>query len=420
MSMNKVTRRGFLTQGSAAAVGAAALIARRAHGANERIGIGIIGAGGRGTHLMGQIRGQAAEQNVQITAVCDVWAPNRQRAANAVKQWVGREPHQVSRFQELLALSDVDAVVIATPDFAHTPILIAALKAGKDAYVEKPMSIDVDNANKALDLARERKRVVQVGTQYRSDGSYRAIAKVLAVGQLGQVSRITAEANFNQARWNRDVSDCKEKDVDWKAYLLGLRRRPFDASLLRRWHFYRECTNGLAGLWMSHYVDAVHLMTGAKYPRSVVAHGNVYVWKDGRQHCDTFHALLDYPEGFLLSWSMGLANSAGTHFTVYGTKGSIEIGDAHMTPNRLMLSADGGESGSNIKTRKIQADPPAGGDPIQSHMANWLECLRSRERPNADIQYGHQHAIATIMAAEALHTGRRQRYDHKRRKVRPG
>ncbi|KPL09745.1 hypothetical protein AMJ85_06140 [candidate division BRC1 bacterium SM23_51] len=410
-----MSRRKFLARssGGATILGLGALGAQRAQGANERLSIGIIGAGGRGSALMTEIRGQAKKHNAEITAVCDVWKVNLGQAATKVKGWFGREPRQFTRFDELLALADIDAVVVATPDFAHTPVMIAALRAGKDVYVEKPMSLEVAAANEALDLARAKNRVVQVGTQYRSDGGYRAAAKVLATGVLGHISRVSASANFNHARWQRGFDDCKESDVDWEGYLFNRPKRPFDARLLRRWHFYRDFTNGLSGLWMSHYVDAVHLLTGAKYPASAVAHGNTYVWKDGREHCDTFRALLDYPEGFLMDWGMGLANSAGTRFAVYGTRGTLDVGTDYVNPNNLTISPAGGAGKPEIETTKIKPEPS------QSHMGNWLECIRTRQRPNADIQYGHQHAIATIMAAAALHTGRRQTYDSEKREVRP-
>lgn len=416
MAKHTISRRRFFarTSSGAAALGLTALAAQRAYGANERLSIGIIGTGGRGLQHMSELRKLAKKHNAEITAVCDVWKVNLRQAAAKVKDWFGKEPRQSSRFGELLALADIDAVVVATPDFAHTPVMIAALKAGKDVYVEKPMSLEVAAANEALDLARSEGRVVQVGTQYRSDGGYRAAAKVLATGVLGHISRVSASANFNHARWARSLGDCKESDVDWDAYLLNRPKRAFDPSLLRRWHFYREFTNGLSGLWMSHYVDTVHLLTGAKYPASAVAHGNIYVWKDGREHCDTFHALFDYPEGFLMDWGMGLANSAGTHFAIYGTTGTLDVGDNYVNPNTLTISPDGGAGDTKIETRKITPEPS------ESHMGNWLECIRTRRRPNADIQYGHQHAIATIMAAAALHTGRRQKYDRAKREVRAG
>jgi predicted dehydrogenase len=137
-----------------------------------------------------------------------------------------------------------------------------------------------------------------------------------------------------------------------------------------------------------------------------VAHGGVYVWKDGRDTSDTFHALLEYPEGFLFDWGMGLGNSAGVHFTIHGTKGTMDL-------EQWTVSPAGGRDSS------IQRGPiPSEAD--RSHMGNWLGCLRSRKRPNADIEFGHQHAVATIMAAEALWTGRRQTYDRMTRSITAG
>jgi predicted dehydrogenase len=394
-----MNRRTFLKQGSAgvAALGAGVWIARGQASPNGRLGIGMIGVGTRGSDHLNDILRLADKHNVHVAAICDVWAKNRQAAVATVQQRTNQEPKQFSRFADLLALREVDAVIIATPDFSHAPILLAALKANKDVYVEKPMTLDIQSANEALDLARARQRIVQAGTQHRSEAPYRGAAKLLATGVLGHISRVSVAMNFNEARWARDYSDCQAADVDWDAYLLGLPKRSFDAKLLRRWHFYQECTNGLAGLWMTHYADAICLLTGAKYPSSAVAHGGIYVWKDGREHTDTFHALLDYPEGFLFDWAMGLANSAGTHFTVHGTKGTADC-------DKWTISPAGGVN-TTVQAGPI---PP---DPGPSHMDNWLTCLRTRQLPNADIQFGHQHVVATVMAAAALHTGQRQKFD---------
>jgi predicted dehydrogenase len=413
MSERTLTRRKFLarTTTSAALLGASALVSQRDYGANERLSIGLIGVGGRCEAHLAEIRALSKKMNVEITAVCDVWKVNLARAAATVKIGFGREPRQFTRFGDLVALKDVDAVVIATPDYAHTPIMIAALKAGKDVYVEKPMGMDVGEVNEALDLARANNRIVQAGTQYRSNGGYKAAAKTVAEGVLGKINRITASGNFYEPRWNRKFDDCKEEDVDWEAFLFNRPTRPFDPSLLRRWHFYRDFTNGLSGLWMSHYVDAVHIVTGAKYPASAVSNGGVYVWKDGREHTDTFHTVMEYPEGFLWDWGMSLGNGSGNFFRIHGTEGTLEISTGHAEPNSLTLSPEGGSRDSKIQTTKIKPEPS------QSHVANWLECIRSRQRPNADIQYGHQHAIATIMAALALESGRRQKYDPEQLKV---
>jgi predicted dehydrogenase len=343
---------------------------------------------------------------VAVTALCDVWRRNREAAAVRVKQGLGAEPKQFTRFPELLAWPEVEAVVIATPDFSHAPILLAALGAGKDVYVEKPMTIDIPSANRALDLARARKRVVQAGTQRRSDGHFVAAARMLAGGAIGKINRISAAMNVNAARWLRRFEDCRESDVDWAAFLCGLPERRFDARLLRCWQLFRETTNGIPGLWMTHYADAVNLLAGSTYPRAAVSLGGNFVWKDGREHADTFQTLVEFPEEFILNWSMGLGNAAGIHFTVHGTKGTLDA-------EKWTCSNEGaaGVNAGNISSTRIAAERTVG------HMENWLQCLRSRARPAADIQFGHQHVVTTVMCAAALATGRKQIWNATKREM---
>lgn len=407
MAKTSLSRRGFLAT-SGLAVGTGLLMSRTAFGANDRIRIGLIGTGDRcrGAHIP-DIGKMGKEHNVEMTAVCDVWKPNREAAAAHVEKLSGKKPFQTSRFGELLARDDVDAVVITTPDFAHTPIMIEALKAGKDVYVEKPMSITIEEAAEAFDLARKNERVVQVGTQRRSEGRWKAANKLIASGQLGPISRISAANCFNHPRWARDFSDCKQEDVDWDAYLFNRPKVPFDARLLRRWHLYKMCTNGISGLWMTHLIDAAHLVMGSTYPNSAVALGGIYVWKDGREHTDVFHALLDYPEGYLFDWCMSLTNAAGTHYTVHGLNGTIDL-------EKDTYSGEGGAEGKQVAAGKLESVPD------ENHMANWFDCIRSRKRPNADIEFGFQHSVATVMAANALETGQRMRYDREKRKAYAG
>ena len=431
------TRRRFLEQAAAGAAAFGAIASARAQGANERIQIGAVGCGGRGSSLMAQVMGLAKKHNVEITAVCDVWRPSLRRVAARVKQAFGKEPRQFTRFGELMALKDVDAVLIATPDYAHTPVMIAALEADKDVYVEKPMSLEIPLANKALDLARARKRVVQVGTQRRSEGKWHAAHKELATGILGNVTLIDSANHFSpHARWARPYANCKKEDVDWEAFLFNRPKRAFDPKLLRRWHHFKEFTNGLSGLWMAHLVDAMHMIMGASYPRSAAAHGGIYQWRDGREHCDLFRALIDYPpgplspNGFLYTWSMCLNNGAGTHYTIHGTLGSVDMYGTLVTRQKVYdakgkaatrsvaLGAQTITRMGGLRTSKVETKRLPGGAGA-NHMANWLECLRSRKRPNADIQFGHQHAVATILAAAALHQGKRMTYDPATRAMGP-
>ena len=402
-------RRQFLkTAAVAAAAAGVGVWTSQAQGSvNSRINLGMIGTGDRAQAHLSDILAVADKHNVRVAAVCDVWQKNLNVAAAKVKAKSGVEPQKFTRFGEVLASKDVDAVVIATPDASHAPILIAALQAGKDVYVEKPMCIDVPSANKALDLARANHRVVQVGTQKRSDGHFIAAAKELQSGAIGKINRVSAGMFVNAARWARPYDDCKQADVDWEAFLFNQRKKiPFDPKRLRRWQLYRMTSNGLAGLWMTHYADSVHMLTGAKYPTHVVALGGKYVWKEDREHADTFHALLDYPEGFLFSWCMGLGNSAGIHYTVSGTQGTLDA-------EKGLLSSEGGV-GKTFEPRTIKPVPTA------SHMENWFDCLRSRQLPTADIQYGHQHVVATVMSATAFETGKRQKYDPVKRAISAG
>ncbi len=401
MSTSGSTRREFVVRSvtGAAALGASSLAGRAAPGANDRIQIGVIGCGGRGTHLTQEIANLQAQHNVRVTAVCDVWDVNLEKAVANVQDKFSDKPRAFTRFGDLLALDEVDAVVIATPDFAHTPIMIEALKANKDVYVEKPMALKLENAREALRLARARSRVVQVGTQRRSDGKYLSAGATIQKGPLGHISKVTASVNVNHARWLRDPSDCKKDDVDWDAYLFNVEEKvPFNPSLLRRWHLFKMCTNGLSGLWMSHFADAINILLGTTYPTTAVAHGGTYVWKEEREHCDTFHALIEYPEELLFSWSMNLANGYGGEFLIKGRDGTFDV-------EKMKFLPSGGPKDKEIVNTPIEK---VEGD---SHMGNWLTCLRTRKRPNADIEYGLQHTVATIMTADALHTGARQRYD---------
>ena len=405
MADTSLSRRHFLAATGAAVT--AGLVSRTAAGANDRIRVGMIGTGGRcGSHI-GELGKLRDSHNVDIVAVCDVWKPNRESSAARVEKLFEAKPFQTSRFGELLARNDVDAVVIATPDFAHTPIMIEALKAGKNVYVEKPMSLTVEEASEALDLARKNERIVQVGTQRRSEGRWEAARQLRESGQLGPITRVSAANCFNHARWARNFDDCKQEDVDWDAYLFNREKVPFDPKLLRRWHFYKMCTNGLSGLWMAHLIDACHKAMDASYPNSAVALGGIYFWKDGREHSDNFHALLDYPEGFLFDWCMSLTNSLPTHYRIHGRYGTMDM-------EKCTWSGEGGDPGKPVAGGKLDTVPDA------NHMANWLDCIRSRQLPTADIQYGHQHAVATIMAAQALHTGQRVRYDREKRTIYAG
>jgi len=399
-------RRQFLKR-VALGIGSFIFLSESSKGANERIGIGIIGAGGRGQDLMREVYVNAKDMNAKVVAICDVWRLNRESAVAKAKEWFGIEPRSTSDYQELLSWDEVDAVIIATPDFSHARILVDSVRAGKDAYCEKPLANTLQEAKEALKAVNETKRIVQVGTQRRSDGYHKSAVEVVRSGVLGKISRIVISFNFNHPRWRRDAKVVREEDVDWKRFLMHLPYRPFDPVRFLCWQLYREFSTGIPGLWMSHFIDVVHWFTDDHFPKSAVSHGGIYVWNDGREHADTFHSLLDYPSGFLVSFSMSLCNSAGNTFTIHGTNGTLDC-------MRWRLSGEGGAGAKKIQ-EEIQLKPKES----ISHVRNWVECIRNRTTPNAPIEAGYAHSVACILAAQAYWTGKRWYYDAQKQEMYP-
>jgi predicted dehydrogenase len=349
---------------------------------------------------MSNFHGVAEESNAEITAVCDIWAKNLDRGAKQVQEWWGKEPRKCRHLDEILALKDLDGLIVATADFQHAKMLAQTVRAGKDIYCEKPMANDLHDGKDALKAVEETGRIVQIGTQRRSEGIWPAAAEMIRSGILGTISKVECEWNYFGPRWRRDdVDEVKEQDTDWKAFLMGKKYRPWDPHQYMEWRLYKDFSGGIPDQWMSHIIDVVHLLTGEQFPKSVVAHGGTYVWKDGRENGDTFHALLEYPKGFLVSYSTKFGNSAGDGMKIYGTNGTLDC-------NTWKITGEGGGGDGKIK-EEIVIQP----QPNVSHMKNWLDCVRSRKPTNADIHAGYSHALAIIMATRALHSGKKVSYD---------
>jgi len=401
-----LNRRQFLRRSSFGFTAGLLLPKLRAAGANDRIGIGMIGCGTRGRHLFTQLARNRKKCNITVAAVCDVWRVARERMADQVEERFGRRPKCFSRYQELLELLDVDGVTIATPDFVHSPILSAAARAGKDAYCEKPMAMTLEQANDALAVVRQERRVVQIGTQRRSSEQFRAAAALIASGVLGRLVEIETGWHDDKPRWERRVDDWKAADVDWPAFLGELPARPFDPRRLVCWQLYRDYSLGPVGLLGSHLIDVATWFAGDPYPRSAVAHGGTFTWTE-REQPDLIECLYEFPSGFLLRYSTRLANSRHQpEATFYGTRGIFDTDSWQARP-------DGG--GEERLAAPVDVEPPPEG---VGHLRNWLDCLRSREDPNATVEMGHAHSVAAILANRALWSGRKQLYDAERREIR--
>lgn len=357
---------------------------------SDRIRLGLIGAGGRARDLVREVR--MARENAHIIAVCDVWRVNREAMAAQLARDFDAPPRQTTRYQELLAMRDVDAVLIATPDMTHPRILADAIAAGKDVYVEKPFAVDFAEGKMAYKAVKSSNRVVQVGTQRRSDAGFIGAAKAVQGGAIGKVTRVSMDYHFQSPRWRKDISNVRAEDVDWEAFQFGGKiSGGFDARKLREWQLFRETTSGISGLWLCHLIDLAAWYLNDPYPRHAMTMGGVYLYKDGRQTSDVYQTMIEYTD-CLVTFAMSLTNPDGGRNLWFGTKGTMDA-------EGLRITAAGA------------ATPIERAPDVESHMANFLRCVRSRQTPRASVEAGFSHAVAGCMAAVSLETGRRVRFD---------
>jgi len=414
MQKREITRRKFLGASAAGAVllSAGMLTPQSVLGANDMIRIGVIGVGDRMGSLMGSIQKLSKDMNCRITGVCDIYTVNRDKAVQKITEWYGTAPKVYARHEDMLADNDIDAVIIATPDFTHSTLLQHAIKAGKHTYCEKPTANTLEDANAVLAVAEAHPEViVQVGTQRRSESDHYAANDFIKTGGLGTISRVDVVWNYFGPRWQRKDSDgVKAADVDWKQFTLGRDKRPFDSRLFREWRLWRPFSTGIPCQWMSHLTDAVHMVTGTKYPKSCVAQGGVFIWKDGRENADMVQALYEYPEGFILNYSTSFGTDTGNMLRVCGTKGALYSGE--FDDKGWRANGDGG--GKDIR---LKEEVPIKGEKMSGHMENWIESIRAGKQPRATVQHGYEHSIALIMAVRAMDTGKKQFFDPEKRMI---
>jgi predicted dehydrogenase len=427
-SRKRIDRRSFLA-GSAALIGGAAIAPtassyNRILGANARISLAHIGPGNRGQELTWIVAQHRTRHNVEMTAVCDLWRLHRERAVTENTHHYGRSPRSYQYLEDVLALQDIDAVIISTPEHSHSPILKMAVEAGKDAYVEKPMGNVLAEAKAARDAAKRNKRIVQVGTQHRSEPYPQAAHDVVQSGTLGDVSKIEIVWNYHGPRWRglEETKQIREQDTDWRKWLMTKPYRPFDPQVYCEFRLYKEFSSGIADQWMSHATDLVHWFMNDNFPRSVVAHGGIFAWHDGRENADTFQALLEYPKGFLVSYSTSFGNDAPSFTRYMGKKATLINDGGEGSPRYSVVEEKGNHEGNpNIDEQRASKHvllpgettlPPMGIDDLTlDHMANWFESLRSRQQPRCTVDEGFAHSVACIMAAQSYWSGRKQYWD---------
>lgn len=441
-----VSRRHFLMQSAkatagiyAASLGFSAKSYANIIGANDRIRLGVVGFSDRFRQaLFPSFLNHYKELNFDIVGVSDIWKLRREAGQAFLKEMLGHDVRACVNNDELYRIKDMDGVIVSTADFQHALHAIEAVKAGKDAYVEKPFAETMEDNINALTIIKASNQIIQVGSQRRSGGNYAAAAEFIQSGKFGPITMVELTWNLNQpGRWRRPdlVAKCKQEDTDWKRFLMN---RPFEAWDPRKYLEYRlfwPYSSGIPGQWMSHQIDTVHWFSGFKFPRSVVANGGIYMWKDGRKNWDTMTAVFDYgPQndlstGFQVTFCSRMHNGAEEPAEVYFSNG----GELNLITNTI--SPKGGlrehhASAMNMKANllpemkltgreeKVVASANTGSDILTSnHMLNFMDCMRSRKQPNAPVEAGYYHSVATIMTNAAVRTGAKVTFDEKTQQI---
>ncbi len=422
MNDKKQTRREFIQKGvSAGAVATAFTAASHARviGANDKIRVGLIGCGGRGSYHLGWVHRTVPETKAEVVAACDIWNKKRDRAEQIIKERFENSPLMYQDYRKLLDNSDIDAVIIATADHQHCTMLRDAVRAGKDAYVEKPIAMELDDLNLTYDVVKKSVAIVQHGTQGRSSQGALGARKFIQEGNLGKILRVEESRSFYLPYWNHYEVPEKEEDTDWHAFLMDRPYRPFNPDQHGHWMGYKEFSSGTVGGWMSHFSDFIHFVTGCDFPVYAVSQGGVYSPTSipGRTAPDTVTAILEYPEGFTTSYTTHFGNGANDYMIIYGTKGIMRIN-----------APDGNDSGGILPRVSPEGSEhpekvPEGTEieeiPQDDHMTNWLKCVRSREQPNADMDKGYMQGVAVILGDIAYEEGRKMTFDPAWREIRP-
>jgi len=407
-------------------------------GANDRVRVGVVGFSDRhrSSH-MPCFMNHYKELNFDLVAVSDIWKKRREDGAAMWKEKMGHDVTACRNNEEMYDKKLVDAVFISTADFQHALHAIEAVKAGCDAYVEKPFAETMEDNRAALKAIKATDRVVQIGSQRRSGTNYQAANDFIRSGKFGPITMVELTWNVNQpGRWRRPalLAQLKEEDTDWKRFLLNRPKDSFDVRKYLEFRLFWPYSSGLPGQWMSHQIDTVHWFSGLNHPRSVVANGGIYTWKDGRKNWDTITAVFDYgpandpSTGFQVIFCSRMHNGDEKPAEIYYSNG----GELNLNTNKV--SPAGGLTKRFADEMNMQpnllpeqslsvAEPVVvsantGGDKLTSnHVRNWMECIRSRKQPNGPVEAGYSHSIATIMTNAAAHTGAKVTFDEKAQEV---
>ena len=414
--MSKVNRRDFVKTAVSAGVAASAVAtaSRPILGANDRINLAVIGVGGRGNALLTQALDLSNRTGKsQVVAVSDVYEKRKNLAAARANA------KGYLNYREVVERPDIDAVVIATPDHWHSPIAIEALKKGKDVYLEKPFTHTVDEAKSVHKTVVETGRVLQVGSQTTSSDQWWKARKALQEGMIGKLimSQGSYHRNSIEGEWNWKIDPeagpgAKGDDyIDWKTWLGPAPQRPYNADRFFRFRKYWDYSGGIATDLFYHVVAPLQICWGEpQFPLKVTASGGTYVFKDEREVPDTFHMIAEFPSEHSLVLSSSMANETHIPGLIRGHEGTImivpqgqfegRVDNITVTPSRISRKKFYDKYGTEqvvIPTEEREAT---------YHMNNWLECIRTRQKPTLDSNTAYHAQVVISMAVQSYRRGK--------------
>ena len=395
-------RRDFFTAASGLLV-STRLAAASAQGANDRIRIGVIGTGGRARGLMGHLKKLPGNEMV---ALCDVYEPHVLQAAEIA----GPTATKVADYRRILDDRQIDAVVIGTPDHWHKTIALDAVAAGKDVYVEKPVSHTIAEGAEMVKAIEASKQIVQTGTQQRSWDHWVLGKQIIDSGRLGQIT-------FVQTYWYQHATAGNYAPVamdklDWKRWLGPAPDQPFRPERFYQWRHFWDFGGGCLTDLMTHWIDVVHWYMDVDAPLSAAAIGhnyNIKLWEAP----DTVTATLEFPKNFMTAYLgtyVSRVDDGGLEFR--GDRGTLKIDRA-----RLAFYRDDAAYAPGTLTPDPEIYVRSSGDGTLTHMKNWLDCIRSRKMPNAHIRVAHQAARTSHLANAALRAGHLVRWNSASEKI---
>jgi predicted dehydrogenase len=409
--MSKVTRRDFARTAAAAGF-TTALSYSNIVGANDRVRVGFIALGNRGDQVLDAF---LAQKDCQVVAVCDIYQPYLDFASKKIEGKIGASPKQIKDYRKLLELKDVDAVAINTPDHWHALQTIAACQAGKDVYVEKPLSLCVAEGRRMVEAVRKHKRVSQVGIHRRSSQFVREAAEIVRSGYLGKI--MSVRAFHIQNEWPKGIGNPPNEkppaDFDWEAWLGPAPAKPYNQNrTFYRFRWFWDYSGGQLTNFGVHYIDAIHLALGQDTPQAVTAMGGKFAIEDNREIPDTMEVIWQYPGGILVTFTQINANShaaglnngeiefRGTKGTLYLKSNGYEVAPDNISPNEFFARSPLDRANDNWRKGSkpmIEAKSGKGDADTKHHARNFLDCVKSRKETNCDIEVGHRSTSAPLI-----------------------